>query len=120
MKDLYTKYRDSGVEFIGVSLDNPADQGGLEALKKCVAAKEITWPQYYQGHAFDGEFSKSCGVFTIPAVFVIDPAGNVYSTEARGKLETIIPDLIEAREDGKFYNAIYQPKSRTKRNRKSN
>jgi thiol-disulfide isomerase/thioredoxin len=44
LKDLYTKYRDSGVEFIGVSLDNPADQGGLEALKKCVAAKEITWP----------------------------------------------------------------------------
>jgi len=120
LKGLYTKYRDSGVEFIGVSLDNPADQGGLEALKKCVAEKGIPWPQYYQGHAYDAEFSKSCGVFTLPTVFVIDPTGNVYSTEARGKLDTIIPELLEAREQGRFSDPVYQPKSRTRRNRKSN
>jgi thiol-disulfide isomerase/thioredoxin len=120
LKELYAKYREFGVEFIGVSLDYPANQGGLEALKKCVAAKGISWPQYYQGHAFEGEFSKSCGVFAVPSVFVIDPAGNVYSTEARGKLETIIPELIEARAEGKFSDPVYQPKSRTRRNPKPN
>ncbi len=59
-------------------------------------------------------------LFAIPAYFVIDPAGSVYSTEARGKLETIIPELIEAREQGQFDNPVRQPKSRVRRNRKSN
>ena len=56
--------------------------------------------------AFDGEFSKSCGVFVVPAVFAIDPARNVYSTEARGKLEMIIRELNEAREEGRFSNPV--------------
>jgi hypothetical protein len=56
----------------------------------------------------------------VAAVFVIDSAGIVYSTEARGKLETIIPELIEAREEGRFSDPVYQPKSRTRRNRKPN
>ena len=30
MKELYAKYRDKGVEFIGVSLDQPKEQGGLD------------------------------------------------------------------------------------------
>ena len=37
MKELYAKYRDQGVEFIGVSLDQPKEQGGLDKLKKFVA-----------------------------------------------------------------------------------
>jgi thiol-disulfide isomerase/thioredoxin len=115
MKALYAKYRGMGVEFIGVSLDYPADRGGLEALKKAVAEHEIPWPQYYQGDAFNGEFSRACGVRAIPTVFVIDPAGNVYSTEARGKLDGIIPALIEAREQGQFdIQPVYRPRRRTR------
>ena len=49
MKELYAKYRDKGVEFIGVSLDQPKEQGGLDKLKKFVKENEIAWPQYYQG-----------------------------------------------------------------------
>ena len=33
MKDLYAKYRDKGVEFIGVSLDQPEDQGGWRSSR---------------------------------------------------------------------------------------
>ncbi len=120
LKKLYAKYRGLGVEFIGVSLDYPAGQGGLDALKKCVSDQGIFWPQYYQGSVYDGAFSKSCGVFAVPTVFVIDPAGNVYSTEARGKLDSVIPELIEAREAGKFDDSIRARKSRTRRNRKAN
>jgi AhpC/TSA family len=120
LKELHTKYRGYGVEIIGVSLDYPADQGGLGAIKKCVTEKRIPWPQYYQGNAFDGEFSKWWGISAVPTVFVIDPAGNLYSTEARGKLDTIIPELIEAREQGNFYNPVYRPKRRTIRNPQSN
>ena len=48
MKQLYAKYRDKGVEFIGVSLDLPEQDGGLLALKAFVAREQIAWLQYYQ------------------------------------------------------------------------
>ena len=33
-------------------------------------------------------------------MFVVDPKGRVYSTEARGKLATILPELISAERQG--------------------
>jgi peroxiredoxin len=95
MKELYAKYRNEGVEFIGVSLDEPRERGGLDSLKKFVKDNEIAWPEYYQGNGWESEFSKSWGISGIPTVFVIDPEGRLYSVEARGKLETIIPELLK-------------------------
>jgi thiol-disulfide isomerase/thioredoxin len=95
MKELYAKYRDHGVEFIGVSLDQPAEQGGLESLKKFVKEKGITWPQYYQGNGWKSTFSVSWKINSIPRVFVVDQQGKLYSVDARGKLETIIPALLK-------------------------
>ncbi len=94
MKKLYAEYRDQGVEFIGVSLDQPREQGGLDKLKEFVAKNEIPWPQYYQGNGWESAFSSKWGINAIPCVFVVDPDGNLYSTDARGKLETIIPELL--------------------------
>jgi thiol-disulfide isomerase/thioredoxin len=116
LKELYAKYRGQGVEFIGVSLDYPVDRGGLEELKKCVAEHGVPWPQYFQGNAFEGEFSRSWGVTVAPTHFVIDPAGNLYSTDARGKLDVMIPELIEAREQGQFVSRPGQ-RSRLKKSR---
>lgn len=96
MKELYSKYHDQGVEFIGISLDNPGD--GLDKLKKFVEDKEIPWPQYYQGKGWQSDFSGSWGINSIPALFVIDAKGNLYSTEARGKLEDLLPELIKKRD----------------------
>jgi uncharacterized protein (TIGR03067 family) len=95
MKDLYAKYRDQGVEFIGVSLDEPRERGGLDSLKKFVRDREIAWPQYYQGNGWESDFSKSWGISTIPTVFVVDPDGSLYSVEGRGKLEIMIIELLK-------------------------
>jgi thiol-disulfide isomerase/thioredoxin len=95
MKELYAKYKDQGVEFIGVSLDQPKEEGGLDKLKEFVAKNEIGWPQYYQGAGWESEFSGGWGINAIPCVFVVDPEGKLHSTEARGKLETLIPELLE-------------------------
>jgi len=95
MKKLYAKYHDQGVEFIGVSLDVPEGQGGLSSLKKFVKEKEIAWPQYYPGNGWESEFTVACGITEIPAVFVIDTNGKLYSTEAHGKLDTMIPKLLK-------------------------
>jgi thiol-disulfide isomerase/thioredoxin len=95
MKTLYAEYKPKGVEFIGVSLDSPEAEGGLKQLKEFVAENGITWPQYYQGNGWESEFSVSWGINSIPAVFVVDQKGNLFSTDARGKLEAMIPELLK-------------------------
>jgi thiol-disulfide isomerase/thioredoxin len=95
MKELYAKYHSQGVEFIGVSLDKSKEEGGLDDLKKFVKENEIAWPQYYQGNFWDSKFSKSWGINSIPCVFIVDADGKLSSTEARGKLEELIPSLLQ-------------------------
>jgi thiol-disulfide isomerase/thioredoxin len=95
MKSLYAEYKDKGVEFIGVSLDQSKEKGGLDKLKDFVAQNEIGWPQYYQGNYWQSEFSSNWKIKSIPCVFVIDQEGNLFSTDARGKLETLIPELLK-------------------------
>jgi thiol-disulfide isomerase/thioredoxin len=100
MKELYAKYHHQGVEFIGVSLDQPKDQGGLDRLKRFVKENEIAWPQYYQGNGWQSEFSSSWGIHAIPAMFVVDPDGKLFSVEARGHLDTMIPELLKKNSAG--------------------
>jgi thiol-disulfide isomerase/thioredoxin len=95
MKEIYAKYRDQGVEFIGVSLDQPKEKGGLDKLKAFVKQKEIAWPQYYQGNYWQSEFSTSWGINSIPCVFVVDTEGKLHSVDAGGKLEEMIPELLK-------------------------
>jgi thiol-disulfide isomerase/thioredoxin len=95
MKELYAKYREQGVEFIGVSLDQSKEEGGLASLKKFVKENAIAWPQYYQGDYWSSKFSKSWGINSIPCVFIVDADGNLFSTQARGKLEEMIPELLQ-------------------------
>ncbi|MCC6284322.1 MAG: TlpA family protein disulfide reductase [Phycisphaerales bacterium] len=97
MKELYAEWKDKGVEFVGISLDQAEEKGGLDKLKKFVKDNEIPWPQYYQGNYWDSEFSVSWGVNSIPCIFVVDHEGNLYSTNARGKLEELIPELMTKR-----------------------
>ena len=94
VKELYAKYKDEGVEFIGVSLDAP-DEDGTKAIKSFVEINKLNWPQFHGGAA-SKEFADSWGISGIPTVFVIDTEGNLHSTEARGRLESLIPDLLKA------------------------
>ena len=103
MKRLYTEYHDKGVEFLGVSHDLPEEDGGLEALKEFVDREHIPWPQYYQGHdnarvvtgSPTNDFSEFWGISGIPTVFLIDTNGKLYSTEAHGRLDTLILRLLK-------------------------
>ncbi len=95
MKELYARYRDKGVEFVGVSLDAPKDQGGYEKLKAFVEKNKIEWPQYYEGKTPATEFATEWGIAAIPTVFAIDADGKLASTQARGRLEELIPELLE-------------------------
>jgi len=95
MKDLYAKYKDQGVEFVGVSLDAPKEDGGYDKLKQFVEKNKIDWPQFYQGKGWESEFSVSWGITGIPCVFLVDAGGNLAETKARGRLEELIPEYLE-------------------------
>jgi hypothetical protein len=41
------------------------------------------------------DFSESWGISHLPVVFLIDAEGKLYSTEAEGQLDTLIPRLLE-------------------------
>ena len=58
-------------------------------------AIDSTKSLYYQGNFWQSAFSSSWGINSIPRVFVVDQEGKLYSVDARGKLETIIPALLK-------------------------
>jgi hypothetical protein len=101
MKELYQKYHAQGVEFIGVSLDEPRDKGGLERLGMFLLSNEVPWPQYYQGNGWQSEFSKSWDVRAIPCVFLVDTGGRLADTSARGRLEELIPRYLDLAKRGR-------------------
>jgi thiol-disulfide isomerase/thioredoxin len=98
MKKLYAEYKDKGVEFIGVSLDQPKEKGGLDALKAFVEKNKIEWPQYYQGNFWQSDFSSAWHINSIPCVFLVDAEGNLASVDARGKLEKLLPQYLGKKE----------------------
>ena len=95
MKQIYAQYHDKGVEFIGVSLDDSKEDGGLDSLTKFVKEKDIAWPQYYEGAK---DFATSWGVTQIPTMFLVDQDGKLVSIDAGGKLETLLPKLLKKKD----------------------
>ena len=72
LKQLYWKYQDRGLNFVGVSLDQ--DRTAAERLIK---QKDIFWPQVCDGKADEGRIPKLYNVSGTPVLFVIDRAGNI-------------------------------------------
>ncbi len=75
----YKKLHDKGFEIIGISLDQ--DKAKMEgALKK----HEMTWTQYFDGAGWENKISKSFGITSIPATWLIDKKGMLRETSLRG------------------------------------
>ena len=98
LEAIQEKYKDQGVEFIGVSLDESEAKGGKAALDAFLAKRPSRWPQYYQGDGVHSEFSASWGIRTLPEMFVVDANGTLRYTDAYGNLEKILPKLIAERD----------------------
>ena len=71
--ELYKKYSDKGVAFVGVSMDT-----NVEAWRAACEKYGITYPQVSELKKFhDTEISKAYGVKWIPSIVVIDQDGKV-------------------------------------------
>jgi thiol-disulfide isomerase/thioredoxin len=88
LKRLYDEYHPRGLEIVGVSLDDNQAQ-----LRKFVQDRGVRWPQVF-GRASQ-ELRTEWGVRGIPTVFLVDRQGRLRNVEARGKLERLVPALLE-------------------------
>jgi peroxiredoxin len=74
----YARYRDSGFEIVGVSLDE-----SKTALTDFVQVRKVNWRQVHNASG-GGDLVEAFGVKTIPATFLIDPNGVITRLELRG------------------------------------
>lgn len=85
----YKKLHDKGFEIVGISLDSSKDK--LVAYAK---EKEMTWPQYFDGKAWQNQISSTYGITGIPTMWLVDKKGLVRLTNARDNLEGNITKLL--------------------------
>lgn len=89
----YRKYHDLGFEVVGVSLDAEKDR---QKLIDYAREQGLPWPQHFDGKGWKNEFATLFSIKAIPAMFLLDQAGLVVSTDARGaKLEAEIRRLLK-------------------------
>ena len=81
---LYEKYRQYGVEFIGISMDTD-----VEAWKKAIEKYGIKYPQVSELKKFkETDIAKAYGVKWIPSMVVVGPDGQV-------KLSTVLTYKVD-------------------------
>jgi thiol-disulfide isomerase/thioredoxin len=76
----YKRLHEKGFEIVGISLDQ--DKGAMEAALK---QHGMTWSQYFDGAGWDNKISKSYGINSIPAAWLIDKKGMLRETGLRGE-----------------------------------
>jgi thiol-disulfide isomerase/thioredoxin len=92
MKAIHDRYKEKGVEFIGISLDR---EGALPKLKQFVADHQIPWPQHFEGKRFDSDLVRRWNISSIPTVFVVDKDGKLASVKGVLGLEATLDGLLQ-------------------------
>jgi thiol-disulfide isomerase/thioredoxin len=79
---LYDKHRKTGLQIIGVNLDN--ERGELEAFLK---EHQISWPQIFEAGGMDSRLAIDYGIILLPSMFLIDSDGKVVNRNLRTSAE---------------------------------
>jgi thiol-disulfide isomerase/thioredoxin len=86
----YKKLHPKGFEIIGLSFDQDK-----EKLLSVTKAKEMTWPQYFDGKGWQNKFGQRFGIESIPTMWLVDKKGMLVSMEARDGLEERVEKLLK-------------------------
>jgi peroxiredoxin len=76
----YEAYHQKGFEIIGISLDKDK-----EKLASFTKEKNMTWPQYFDGLAWENKLAVKYGVNSIPATYLLDGQGTIIGKDLRGE-----------------------------------
>ncbi len=86
----FKKYHDKGFEIVGISLDKEK-----EPLEKFTKAKDMTWPQYFDGKFWQNDIARRYGIDSIPAMWLVGTDGKIASFQAREDLDAAIAKLLD-------------------------
>ena len=87
----YKKYHDQGFDILGVSLDQDK-----EALLSFTKDNGMVWPQYFDGNGWDNAVSKSFGIDSIPAMWLVGKDGKLITKDAREDLAGQVEKALKA------------------------
>jgi S1-C subfamily serine protease/peroxiredoxin len=96
IQKLHAQFHGQGLEVVAVSLDQDKT-----ALTKTVANRKLPWPQIYIDDGRQrGAFGQQYGVYSVPAIFVVDRSGNLHRYGVRGTaLEQTVMALLKNGKD---------------------
>ncbi len=93
VKEAYEKFHAQGFEVVGISFDSEKS-----ALEKFVAARDMPWPQYFDGKKWENKFGQQYGIDSIPRMWLVDRDGNLVDTEARDGLAEKVERLLAGKQ----------------------
>ncbi len=76
MVRLFHEYKDRGVEFVSISVDDREDKAAVERARQFVRKQQATFRNYLMNENIMESFEK-LGVEGIPAVLIYDRAGRL-------------------------------------------
>lgn len=85
----YNKYHEQGFEVIGISFDT-----SRTALENVTRAKNMPWPQYFDGKGWRNDFGVKFGIHAIPTMWLIDQQGRLVTKNARSNLAAQVEKLL--------------------------
>lgn len=89
LKESYAKYREQGVEFLGINLDAaPPYRKSADVVKEFMREHGMSWPQVYDGAV---DIADKYGVMFIPTPVLVD--GDTGKILARG--ESLLGDSLD-------------------------
>ncbi|MBL7153955.1 MAG: TlpA family protein disulfide reductase [Phycisphaerae bacterium] len=90
IQQLYQRYRDSGFEVVGISVDTD-----VKKLKKYIAKVKIPWKTIHEPERAKSSNIARYNIGAYPTAILVDRQGKVVSLEARGKkLEELLKKLL--------------------------
>ncbi|MBF1424543.1 peroxiredoxin family protein [Prevotella histicola] len=89
--EAYNRYKNKGLEIVGVSFDSNKLQWSA-AVEKL----GMTWPQMSDLKGWECAAAKVYGIRSIPSNILIDPQGKIVAMDLRGsKLQTVLAELLK-------------------------
>jgi thiol-disulfide isomerase/thioredoxin len=91
LAEVYEKFKDRGLEIIGISLDN--DQAALEKFTK---ENRMPWPQFFDGRGWENELATRFKIQSVPTMWLLGRDGKLLDPSPRTRLEQSIESALGA------------------------
>ena len=105
--EIQKNYHEKGFEILGISLDKDK-----EALDKMLEARNIDWPQFFDGNGWKNKLAVQLDVHRIPFCLLVDAEGTVRYVNIRGPaIERLVKKLVESNSKPEKTSEVDQPRN---------